>query len=285
MAKAVSITVYPSPVSGEYLTVSDAMRQILDLIEALERTEAVDSDARRIVWRLTDAHTNSPPFTVKAEAYSIDPTLAIGLEADRVISLYATGIDSLLNGEPPDWIDADLSAPIRRALKRNLNGVGQTKIEIEGRLPVDILPAKAQVGVTALDRIEAAEELTMADWRRTEFGSLEGILCGLTYWNGKPSIVVIERLSEQKVTCVLNATLVSELGPQHKWSEAWSGHRLLISGALHYGADGLIKRVDVDSVEDVPWSDLLISDLKGIDLLEGKTVSEHLGKVWGEGSA
>src|SRR5680860_220187 len=120
MSKSLSITVHPSALNGEFLTVSDAMRQVLDLVETVERIEGAADGQRQIVWRLTEAHTNSPPFTVTASAFSLDPVVSVGIEAERVTSLFAASMDSLLHGNPPDWFDADLIAPLRRVLKLSL---------------------------------------------------------------------------------------------------------------------------------------------------------------------
>ena len=73
MSKSISITVHPSDFSGEFLTVADALHQVLDMIGTLEGIEAGDKAERKIVWRLTEAHTNSPPFTLTAEAFPRDP--------------------------------------------------------------------------------------------------------------------------------------------------------------------------------------------------------------------
>lgn len=61
------------------------MRQVLDLIEALDRSDAQSEGSAQIVWRLTEAHTNSPPFTVTAEAFPVDPAVSVTLAAQRIV--------------------------------------------------------------------------------------------------------------------------------------------------------------------------------------------------------
>lgn len=281
MSKTLSITVYPSALGAEYLSVSDAMRQILDIVEALERTEDTESSARKIVWRLKDAHTNSPPFTVTAEAYSINPTSSVGFMASRVTSIFATGLKSLLDGDERSSIATDIAIPIARVFDRNQNGVGRTEIRVGDDEEINVLPANAKVGSTTLERIKLSNEVTVPDYRRTEFGAVEAVVCGLTRWNDHPALVVIERLSRDKVTCVLSTELAEKLGPSHQWSDVWEGRRLLVTGALNYAQDGALKRIDAEDADDMPWADVSLDDLVGISLTDGRSVTEHLTLIRG----
>lgn len=279
MTKSVSITVHPSDLSGEYLTVSDAMKQVLDMIGALEGIEAGDAGERQIVWRLTEAHTNSPPFTVRAEAFSRDPQVSVSLEADRVARLYGVAISSVLAGERPNWLESEPGRALKRALKRNLNGVGHTDILIEDEAPIIIVPTTARVGIIAL---EADDEQAEDDLQRTEYGAIECQVIGLTKYYSAPAIIAVERLSRAKVVCVLTPKLAAELGPEHQWSEAWEGQSLRVGGKLTYGADGKLKRVNVAFHENIEWESVSLSDLKQIDITEGRTVHQHLDEFWGE---
>lgn len=279
MAKSVSITVHPSDLSGEYLTVSDAMKQVLDMIGALEGIEAGDSGERQIVWRLTDAHTNSPPFTVKAEAFSRDPQVSVSLEADRVTRLYSVAISSVLRGDRPDWLESEPGRMLKRALKRNLNGVGHTDVMIEDEDPIIIVPATARIGITAL---EADDEQVEDDLQRTEFGTIECQVVGLTRYYSSPAIIAVERLSRSKVICILSSKLAAELGAEHQWSEAWEGQHLRIGGKLTYGSDGKLKRINVAFHETIEWADVSLADLKQLDITDGQTVQQHLDEFWGE---
>lgn len=279
MAKSVSITVYPSDLTGEYLTVSDAMKQVLDMIGALEGIEAGDASERQIVWRLTDAHTNSPPFTITAEAFPRDPQVSVALEADRVTRLYSVAISSVLAGERPDWFESEPGRALKRALKRNLNGVGHTDIVVGDDEPIIIVPTTARAGIAAL---EADEDQLDEDLQRAEFGTIEGQVIGLTRYYNSPAIIVVERLSRDKVVCVLTAKLAAELGAEHQWSDAWEGQHLRLGGKLSYGADGKLKRVNVAFHETIVWGDVSLADLDQIDLTAGRTVQEHVDQFWGE---
>lgn len=279
MAKSVSITVHPSDLSGEYLTVSDAMKQVLDMIGALEGIEAGDDGERQIIWRLIEAHTNSPPFTIRAEAFSRDPQVSVSLEAERVTRLYAEAISSVLGGTKPDWLESEPGKLLKRALKRNLNGVGHTDIVIEDEEPIIIVPTTARIGIEAL---EFEDDRVDDDAQRTEYGTIECQVVGLTRYYSSPAIVVVERLSRDKVLCVLTPEIAAQLGPEHQWSEAWEGQNLRIGGKLTYGSDGKLKRVNVAFHETIEWADVTLLELKGLDITGGRTVRQHLEEFWGE---
>lgn len=278
MAKSVSITVHPSDLSGEYLTVSDAMKQVLDMIGALEGIEAGDGQERQIVWRLTEAHTNSPPFTVTAEAYPRDPQVSVAFEAERVTHLYAVAITSVLRGERPDWLESEPGRLLKRALKRNLDGVGHTDVFIQDEEPIIIVPSLARIGVETLTDPDRPEE----ELQRTEYGTIECKVIGLTRYYNSPAIIVLERLSSERAICVLTPKLAAQLGPEHQWSEAWDGQSLLVGGKLTYGADGKLKRINASFHEPIKWVAVTNADLNGLNLNGGGTVQEHLNEFWGE---
>lgn len=278
MAKSVSITVHPSDLGAEYLTVADAMNQVLDMIGALEGIETGDAGERQIVWRLTDAHTNSPPFTVRAEAFARDPQISVTMEADRVTRLYSVAISAVLEGSKPDWLESEPGRLLKRALKRNLNGVGHTDVVIGDEDPIIIVPTTARVGVEALTEPDAIED----NLQRAEFGTIECQVIGLTRYYNSPAIIVIERLSRERVICVLTPKLASQLGPVHQWSEAWDGQNLLIGGKLSYGSDGKLKRINATFHEPIQWMDVALTDVDGLYFKAGQTVQQHLEEFWGE---
>ena len=280
MPKSVSITVHPSGLSGEYLTVSDAMRQVLDLVGALEEVEAGSEGGRTIVWRLVEAHTNSPPFTVTAEAFPKDPQVSIAIEAGRVLGLYSAAVSSLLEGEKPGWLPPEASKLFKRALRRNLNGVGHTDISVNDAPTVSIVPSRAMFAVEALERAEREEN---QDLSRIEFGSVEGSVIGLTKWYYSPALVFQERLSGAKIFCVLSADLAKQIGLEHNWLDAWDGRELRVSGEILYDAAGSIKRVNVSSIEEIIWANVPVHQLQEIKgYLEGKDIHSHINEFWGE---
>ena len=279
VAKKFSVTTYPEALSSDYLTVSDALNQVLDLVDVLERTESTSAGERQVVWRLTEAYTNSPPFTLVALPYPVHLNLSISLEANRVATLFASEFRALLNGTPSELMAVDAQTPILRVLDRNLNGVGRTEIQIGEDEPICVVPQTARIAKLAIGQTEIGVEVAKPDWHRTEFGTVEGEISGLTRWNGKPALDVIERLSEKRFTCVLNEELSTKIGPVHQWSEVWEGRRINVTGALHYNSDGDLRRADIDNLEEIEWTNVPLSDLRGVDILNGRTVAEYLDFV------
>jgi hypothetical protein len=161
-------------------------------------------------------------------------------------------------------------------MKRILYGIGLSVIVV-GEERLHVVPAVALAALSALH--EPAEEIE--DKSRVEYGSIEGRVVGLTTYYNSRALILLERLSGKQIVCSLTDDLASRLGPTHQWQEAWEGSRLLIGGEIVYGADGSIKKVNASYYEELPWSDLPLSDLKGINLLEGRTTREHLDKFWG----
>lgn len=137
--------------------------------------------------------------------------------------------------------------------------------------------------MAAIERAEIDPRENAPDWSRTEHGTIVGEIAGLTKWNGKPALDIVERLSERKFTCVLSEELSEALGSQHKWSEVWDGRRVFVTGALHYNnSDSELKRADASELEYAPWTDVSVADLRTMDILGDKTMQDHLEAVRGE---
>ena len=202
--------------------------------------------------------------------------MSIAMEANRVAALFASELSELLDGRPAETLIADAKVPIRRMLERNLNGIGRTEVRLDGGEPITVQHQNARVAQIAIDRMEISQRAAKADWQRTEYGSVEGEIAGLTRWNGKPALEIIERLSERRFTCVLSDRLSDELGPAHQWREVWDGRRVLATGALYYNSDGDLRRADIEMLEEMAWTDVPLTKLRGIDVLGGRTVAQHL---------
>lgn len=282
MTKSVSFTIHPSALGAEYLSVSDAMKQVLDLVDALEHTEADAANERQIVWRLTEAHTNSPPLTITVEAFAINPAVAIDFEANRVANEFAIGLNGLLLGQPHSELPRHAIGPLKRVFQRNLNGIGLTEISVDDDLSLTVAPTNARSALIAVERLELDWKAEVKDYRRTEYGSVEVEVFGVSRFYEKPALIVIERLSRDKVTCILTSQLAEHLGPKHQWNEVWRGERLLVSGALHYDAAGSLARIEAEDAETIPWTDVSLGDLRGVNLLDSRSVSEHLSLIRGE---
>jgi hypothetical protein len=85
-----------------------------------------------------------------------------------------------------------------------------------------------------------------------------------------------------RLYCVLTEDLEKHLGQKHKFEEGWTDERFVVTGKLHYGSDGFLRRIDAEDAEAVPWTEVSINDLKDVDILQGRSVSEHLALVRGD---
>ena len=282
MSKKLSVTVYPAPLSGTYLTVSDALNQVLDFISALELSETTNTSERQVVWRLADAHTKSPPFAIVAEPFPAHADLSGSLEANRVIELFTSKFKSLLEGCPSQLTLVDARGPIERILDRNLNGIARTDLQIDDDETISVEHSSARLAKLAIERSGIDPEGARPDFRRTEMGSLEGDICGVTRWNGRPALEIIERLSKKRFTCLLNNELSEELGPSHQWNEVWEGRLVRVTGALHYNSKGDLRRADIRNMEQIEWSNVPLTDIGGIDILGKRTLTEHLDLIRGD---
>lgn len=277
--KSISITVHPSNGNAEFLTVNDALRQVLDMIEALEEIEINHERCRNIVWRLTDAHTNSPPFSVTAEAFPTSPEVSFVQEAGRVLAHAKEDVTRLMAGDWPTGLGLSAEKSLSRIFERNLKGISYTDVQIDGQPAFTIAPTKARV---ALEAIQRHESTAQQDDQRTEYGTVEGQVTGLTKHYSDPALLLRERLSGKPVTCVLCPALAEEIGPEHSWREAWQGEMYRFSGELVYGKDGALKKVRATYHEKIAWKDIPLEKFQSTDLVGSRSIREHLDEFWRE---
>tara|TARA_R110002124_G_scaffold27334_2_gene97527 strand:- start:928 stop:1755 length:828 start_codon:yes stop_codon:yes gene_type:complete len=269
---------------AEYLSATDAMQHILDLVAALGKVEAAKGDGEKIVWRVKDAHTNSPPLTMLLVATALEPSVSVALEANRVVSEYQAAWDDLLiHGERPEWFDAPTAGLYKRILERSTGPIGQTVIVCSDQpAPITIIPRRAERALIALERADLADAEGEITLERSEYGAREGHVAGLITLYGKPALAMVDRITGERVAVTLTDELASRLGSEHSWSEAWEGRRVLVSGHLHYDKRGLVKKVEAEEADIIAPAPVKLADLEGIDLLEGRSVREHLAMTWGD---
>ena len=280
MAKKLSITMCLAPSAGNYLILSDALNQILDLVDVIVIAETSICSEQQVVWRLTEAHTNSPPFTVAIEPFSVSIDVPVNLtKAESAVKLFDSEFRKLLLGNPSKLMMNDARKPVERILERNSNGIEQTDIRVNDNDPISIRPKSARI---AREAISSASESNKPDWERTEFGMVEGEIHGLTKWKRKPALVITERLSEKPLNCVLSDSLSKKIGPEHQWSEVWEGNCVSVSGTLHYNSEGELRRVEANQIKKIDWTDVPLTRLRNVDVLKGRTLAEHLDLIRSE---
>ena len=275
--KTFSVTVYPDESKNEYLTVDDALGQVLDMIDALERTES-RSGPRQIVWRLTEARTNSPPFTVVATPFPIKPDISVVLEVARTTNALTSDMRGLMEGRV-EGAAINAAEPLEHVMRRNTGRIARTEIVVDGLPPLSIDRRNAAIARRALEDRKRDLAVAVKDWTRTELGSMEGEVIGLKRYYGNPALSFVERISGVEVTVSLSKELWKKIGPEHAWSEVWQGHRFRLTGLLYYGADGTIKRAEVEAFEMLQVPDLPLDRLRKADVLGDLTMEEHLDEI------
>lgn len=269
------------------LTVADALRQVLDIIELLDLSDTADAGAAdETVWRLSYATTNSP-FEIGAEATSKDPTLSVSAKARLTKVAVRAMLGELLGESVANERSNTLAlgskeeAVISRILARNLNGIGRTDLDFGDNItPATIVHANAAVAKNAIEKARLLRDSLKPDLTRTEYGSFEGEIVSAGMHHNNPATVIRHRLTGEKVTCVFPTEIAYRIGSQHNWHEVWAGKRVLVHGELHYNEDGDLKRVDALDIEMVEEHDVELSAARRIDLLSGLTVAEFLDRSW-----
>lgn len=284
MAETFAITIHPSARDSADLTVADAMRQVLDILELVEKADELDGGGEvRIVWRLKHASTNSP-FTVHAESWSSDPSVSVEIRAARVKRTVQQSMAQLLKlGHCPEWMDAPTLRITKRIFERNLNGIGRTDLDfLEDEDPILILPQEAQYGALTVEKALLDEKLAAPNLTRTEYGSVEGEIVAATRYYSHPALLLRERLTGDRINCVLSDDAANQIGPEHSWMDVWAGQRVLVGGALHYSAEGRITKIDADLVERVAELHIDLNEIRALNLTGGLSPIEYLKLIRGD---
>lgn len=282
MAEKVKIKIQPSGGVSTSLTVEDAMQQVLDYMDML-RAADLSKPSEKIIWRLESASTNSP-LEVTAFATGYDPSIAIGLQARQSAERVSNSIETLeKGGSIPDWMDDTTVHTAERFLKRNMNGIGRTDIAINDAPPKTIVHGTAKVALLTIEKSRIQNQLEKPDWTRTEFGAVEGEIIAATSHYSKPAIIIRERLSGDKIHCILSDELASIVGPSHKWQEAWEQRRFTINGELHYNEAGNLTKINALSLDEIQFHNVNLNKIRKLDLIESISVDELDERLWKDG--
>jgi hypothetical protein len=256
------------------LTVEDGLGQVLDLFELLNIASAHFS--QKVGWSLVSVSKQSP-LTAIAEAFSTDGDAPLGDAARYVTYQVSEALSRITEGEPiPVWMGHNARSKTKSLFRRNLNGIGLTKMSFsEGGAHSIIVERSARLGLAVLEQLDAAATLVAPDFSHSALGSTEGVIEGLATYYGKASVRLREPLGGARVPCVLSDTLAKEVGNRRKWNEVWTGRRVRAVGKLFYKRDGSLGRVlasDFITVETGPPLDreslpTLRDDIKPTDYL------------------
>lgn len=279
MAERVTIIVEPNMEHGDVLTVQDAMLQVLDFIEVV--VAAASDDARpKVGWKLVSATTNSP-YTVVAEAFSFDPEWVADESAREAKARAGAALNGALSGELPTWLDEKSTESVRRIYSRNLNGIGRTTIQFDGESsPLIIAERNARSALGQIQRVEAELRALVPDYSGVELGSIDGHVVDATTHYGNPALRIRDRLTGERIVCVIPQEIADEVGKDHDWRDVWSGERVRVSGRIKRNVSGAVTTITAESVTRIEPKKTALVDVTDSGFTGGKGAREYLDEIW-----
>lgn len=270
------ITVEPSAKHPDVLDVRDAMRQVMDFFDLL--TDQGNSD---VVWNLTFASTNSP-FT--AEGVPVDLRTnapAFGLVRNHV-QVIERGLSQLQAGEP---LDDDFPKENReiaiRMLKRNINGIGRTKIEFGDESPtIEFDPTTAERSLKVIQGGgDVLYDYLFDSFARKEVGSLEGRILDVGTDYEEPAFRIKEHRTGREIWCRIDENAREEMERKLTAGDVWDHRRVRVSGILNYDPSGKIVRLFDGRITYIQPKEVGIEDLHDPDFTEGMAPYEYLDRL------
>ncbi len=275
MTERIRIVVQASKTHPQFLTVEDAMRQVLAFFELLpEQTEADD-----LVWAIAAASMASP-LVVEAEAKSIRSGVDISLQARKQKETLDKRLRAVQRGEmPPEWAGTKRASVAIALLKRNTNGVGKTEVSLESDEPPVVF-----------DEVMAQESLALLSAApvhqfkaHQEIGSIEGKLISAGSYYGEPVIHVEDRRNGERIVCLVPADVHDLVVSNMDIEDVWTNRRVSVHGRLSYDDKGNVKKVVSDRIEKLPTATVTIKSLYDPEFTEGLDPVLYL-EQWREGA-
>jgi hypothetical protein len=282
----ITITIHPAPSDEGLLRVTDAMRQVLDLLRVHEDADrAMAAPDQAFEWRLVSASTNSP-FTIVAQAeplYDSLDVLAVESHARHVKAEVAAGMRKLIQtNEPSWWMGPDSISAFRDMFARNQNGISTTEIETGPNEVFSIDRSGALAGLEAIGGITAAK----ADAEipgRVSWGEIRGTMLAVGHYYLRPAIFVRTH-QYGDIWCRLSAELIEPWGGEHRIEEVWKNQLLAIKGDLVYGRGGKLSRVEAEASRPIkPEPRIGLEVVQDPYFTAGLDPAEYVRQLW-EGS-
>ncbi len=269
------ITVEASPHHPGILDIRDAMQQVMDYFDLL--TDRTQSD---VVWNLVFASTNSP-FTAEGEPVDLRTNApAYGLVRNHV-EVVERGLHCLQEGKPlDDDFPAEKREVAKRILKRNLNGIGRTIIDLGNDIVYNIEPMKAERSLAAINGEDDEEyDYLFSTFARTEFGSIEGRIIDLSTDYDEPSIKVREHRSGREIQCRISDDARDEIENSLTAGDVWTHRRARIRGVIKYDPNGKIMRVYDSRISFIETKGTKIKDFRDPDFTGGLPAYEYIDRL------
>ena len=269
------IVIEPSADHPDVLHIKDAMQQVIDYFDLL-----TDQSQSNVVWNLERASTDSPFTAVGAPIDRRTDAKAYGLVANHV-SRIERGLVRLEAGEP---LDDDFPVERReiavKMLKRNMNGIGRTKITIGGGVEVRIDPINAK---RSLDVISGASDETydflFSSFARKEIGSLEGRIVELSTDYEEPAVKLREHRTGRDIQCRISAEARNEIEDSLTAGDVWKHRRVRVRGGISYDPGGRILRMYDGRVSYVDPEEVTVGELRDEDFTAGLPAHEYIDRL------
>lgn len=261
------MTIVVSPVGQENLTVEDAMRQVLDAFELLSKS----STDQKIEWRLIEAKTNSPPFSVTAE--SIDPRAA-QQKAD-----FIAAVNEVNDGRVPStWDDPEYFDTYKAILFRVSHGA-RLEVKESPASPALAFDAEAAKFVSAL----VAKLPEQVSRIKDQLGSIEGELHSVSVYRNRPAFVVRERKTNHDITCVVSDDeFAKEIAQTRNFEDVWKHRRVIVRGLIRYSVRGGILQVVATSIKAIEPRAVSEEEIRDESFTNGLQSSDYV-KKWRDG--
>jgi len=278
MPEKMQIVIEPPQSHPDFLTIQDAMEQVLDYFQLASAGEPQGSQT--ILWKLISISMQSP-LVVTAEAYSFDPAINADEIAQKQMKKLNDGLKSILVGVTPhEWTSGEASNIIERVLKRNKNGIGKTRIITdfqEGSLPIEITPQVAESAITEIHNRPL--RFLQEDLSHKEYGSVDGYLIAVGSDYGKPAIMVKDRLTNGDVLCRVPEETRSLVSKNMQLDDVWRNQRVLVTGLISFEKDGRIRRVYNAQIESIVTKEVSVDDIRDEGFTNGLSPYEYLDKL------
>lgn len=273
--KPKKITVEASPDHPDILDIRDAMQQVMDYFDLL--TDRGQSD---IVWNLVFASANSP-FTAEGAPVDLRTNAPAYGQVRNHVAVIERGLARLQEGRP---LDADFPAEKReiakRILKRNLNGIGRTVIDLGDDAVYEIKPQQAERSLAAINGEDDEEyDYFFSTFSRKEIGSIEGRIIDLSTDYDEPSIKLKEHRSGREIQCRISSDARDEIENSLTAGDVWTHRRVRVRGIINYDPNGKIVRVYDGRIAFIETQDTKISDIHDADFTGGLPAYEYIDRL------
>ena len=277
MAERLRIVIGAPTAHPDFLTVHDAMNQILDHFAL---ASADDPESKEVGWKLAAISMQSP-VTVEGEAISLTKGVNVDLIARRQIDRLSRGLQEIRQGRvPKEWTHGESGKIVERILARNKNGIGKTEVYLrDDPAPIDITPQIAEKAIEEIEKQKRPASFFGEDRSRDEFGLLDGYLIAVGAYHNLPAIQIVDRLTEDEIWCRVPEDVRDKIAESADFNDVWKRSRVLVKGLIRYDQSGKIISVFNSEVCLVSAKQVSVDDIRDTGFTSGLRPSQYLEKL------